>query len=172
VTARRRAQDSISFQTRLLDAIGQAVIATDLDGKVIYWNRAAEVLFGWTAEEVVGKSGIAITHASYSDVEDARMFSRMRSGRSWMGEVQLLAKLGRVFPAAVSDTPIVGEDGTLLGMVRVVTDLTWRKTIEEQQRFLSNAGAELAETLDAESTLRTWPASPCRRWPIAASSIW
>jgi PAS domain S-box-containing protein len=155
VTARRRAQDSISFQSRLLDAIGQAVIATDLDGKVIYWNRAAEVLFGWTAEEVVGKSGIAITHASYSDVEDVRMFSRMRSGRSWMGEVQLLAKLGRVFPAAVSDTPIVGEDGTLLGMVRVVTDLTWRKTIEEQQRFLSNAGAALAETLDAESTLRT-----------------
>ncbi len=154
VTARRRAQDSVRFQSRLLDAIGQAVIATDLEGGIIYWNRAAEVLFGWPAEEVVGKSGIAITHAVYSEVEDARLFARMRSGRSWMGEVQLLSKLGRVFAAAVSDTPIVGEDGSLLGMVRVVTDLTWRKTIEEQQRFLSNAGAALAETLDAESTLR------------------
>ncbi|HSL72326.1 MAG TPA: PAS domain S-box protein, partial [Longimicrobiales bacterium] len=155
VTPRRQAQDSIRFQTRLLDAIGQAVMATDLEGTIVYWNRAAEVLFGWTAEEVVNTTGIAVTHAAYSEVEDARLFSRMRSGRSYMGETALLAKTGRTFAAAVSDTPIVGDDGTLLGMVRVVTDLTWRKTVEEQQRFLSDAGAALAETLDADSTLRT-----------------
>ena len=42
------------FHARMLDAVGQAVIATDPLGKVIYWNRAAESLYGWSAEESMG----------------------------------------------------------------------------------------------------------------------
>jgi PAS domain-containing protein len=42
------------FKSRLLDAVGQALIATDRQRRVIYWNQAAERLYGWLAEEVMG----------------------------------------------------------------------------------------------------------------------
>src|SRR5215204_2067232 len=42
------------FHARLLDAVGQAVIAADPQGTVIYWNRAAQELYGWSAEEAMG----------------------------------------------------------------------------------------------------------------------
>lgn len=44
-----------SFHARLLDAVVQAVIATDPQGKIIYWNRAAEKLYGWSAKEIMGR---------------------------------------------------------------------------------------------------------------------
>src|SRR5215212_2788495 len=46
----------LRFQARLFDAVGQSVIATDLEGKVIYWNRVAEELYGWFAgKALVGR---------------------------------------------------------------------------------------------------------------------
>jgi PAS domain S-box-containing protein len=155
VSSRRRAQEGVRFQTRLLDAIGQAVIATDLDGVIVYWNRAAEVLFGWPAAEVISKAGIAMTHANHGDSDELILSTRLRGGRAWLGEAEMKSKSGSTFAAAIADTPIVGDNGTLIGMVRVVTDLTWRKSVEEQQRFLSEAGAALADTLDTDSTIRT-----------------
>ncbi len=46
----------VHFQAQLLNAVVQAVIATDLDGVVTYWNRCAERLYGWAAEEALGRS--------------------------------------------------------------------------------------------------------------------
>lgn len=50
-----QAEDQIRFQARLLEAVDQAVIATDLGGIITYWNHAAEGLYGWTASEVLGR---------------------------------------------------------------------------------------------------------------------
>ncbi len=60
-TGRKRAEEQIRFQRRLLDAVGQAIIATDLQGKIIYWNRAAKELYGWTTEEVMGRPIVEVT---------------------------------------------------------------------------------------------------------------
>ena len=49
-------EEQLRFQARLLDAVGQSIIATDLEGKVLYWNRAAEVLYGYSAEEALGRN--------------------------------------------------------------------------------------------------------------------
>jgi PAS domain-containing protein len=49
-------EERVRFQAKLLDAVGQAVIATDLEGKAICWNRAAEEIYGWSKEEVVGQT--------------------------------------------------------------------------------------------------------------------
>jgi PAS domain S-box-containing protein len=61
ITGRKRAEEQIRFQRRLLDAVGQAIIATDLQGKIIYWNRAAKELYGWSAEEVMGHPIVEVT---------------------------------------------------------------------------------------------------------------
>src|SRR5919206_294121 len=61
LTERRRAEDSIRFQAHLLDTVEQAVIATDLGGRITYWNHFAERLYGWPATEAVGRDIIEVT---------------------------------------------------------------------------------------------------------------
>jgi PAS domain S-box-containing protein len=55
------ADESVRFQAALLDAIGQAVIATDPLGVIVYWNHAAELLYGWSAAEAIGLQVIDVT---------------------------------------------------------------------------------------------------------------
>src|SRR3990170_3718194 len=74
------------FQARLLDAIGQAVIATDLQGKIIYWNRAAEELYGWTTEEVMGRPIVEVTPSEELLERAEEIMSELSAGRSWSGE--------------------------------------------------------------------------------------
>src|SRR5690606_3596052 len=50
ITERKAAEERVAFQASLLDQVRNAVIATDLDGKIIYWNRFAEYLYQWKAE--------------------------------------------------------------------------------------------------------------------------
>ena len=59
----RRGEDQVRFQARLLDSVHEAVIATDPSGIVLYWNRFAEGLYGWMAEEAVGRNILELTPA-------------------------------------------------------------------------------------------------------------
>ncbi|MDP1806143.1 MAG: PAS domain-containing protein, partial [Acidimicrobiales bacterium] len=61
ITERRQVREQLRFQAHLLDAVGDAVIATDLTGNILYWGPGAEVLYGWTATEVIGRSILEVT---------------------------------------------------------------------------------------------------------------
>ncbi|MDP9458074.1 MAG: PAS domain-containing protein, partial [Actinomycetota bacterium] len=52
------------FHKRLLDGVGYALIATDPLGKILYWNRAAEELYGWSAGEAMGRSVVELTSSA------------------------------------------------------------------------------------------------------------
>ena len=58
ITARKQAEEAVRFQAELLAAVGQAIVAVDLERTVIYWNRAAEELYGWSAAEAIGRSSV------------------------------------------------------------------------------------------------------------------
>ena len=53
----RQMSDRVLFMTHaaVLDAVSRAVVATDTEGNILYWNRAAELLYGWTVDEVIGR---------------------------------------------------------------------------------------------------------------------
>lgn len=78
-------------RTRLLDAVGQAVIATDPSGVVLFWNAAAHELYGWSAEEAVGRSILDLTPSSASVEQAEQIMMALRAGRrpalpaSWTG---------------------------------------------------------------------------------------
>ena len=75
--------ETIRFQAALLNSVGQAVIASDVDGIVIYWNSAAERLHGLAAQEAVGRPIVALTPAPQSVEEATRIFVELAAGRSW-----------------------------------------------------------------------------------------
>ena len=134
VTRDREAEKRVRFQARLLDLVGDAVIATDLEGNITFWNQFAEKLYGWSATEMLGRPIFDFTPAERTQAEANMRIGDSKLGRSWNGEFELKHRDGRVFQAAVTNSPILDEDGTLLGVVGVSSDLTERNKLQESLR--------------------------------------
>ncbi|HEX3282940.1 MAG TPA: PAS domain S-box protein [Pyrinomonadaceae bacterium] len=150
ISERKQAEEEIRFQAHLLDAVEQAVIATDLEGTVIYWNSFAERLFGWSAEEALNANIIDLTPAAALRDQAAEIFSSLRKGQSWSGEFVVKRRDGTEFPALVTDSPIFDDDGQLIGMVGVSVDNTSRRhTEEEREKLLAREQQARAEAEDA-----------------------
>ena len=79
VTERKLAEEQLQFQADLLDAVGEAVIATDLGGTVMYWGPGTEDLYGWTATEVQGRCIVDLIPATVQGKRRAR--AGQRAGR-------------------------------------------------------------------------------------------
>src|SRR5215204_2718442 len=146
-TGRRRAEDSIRFQAHLLDTVEQAVIATDLEGRITYWNHFAEKLYGWPAGEAVGRSILEVTPDASEGTYAAEIMSHLMEGRTWSGEFNVRRRDGTSFPALVTDTPIHDEAGRLVGVVGVSTDLTERKRSEAAVHAAERRALKEYETL-------------------------
>src|SRR5918998_1265533 len=158
---RRRTEEGVLFQARMLDAVGEAVIATDVEGKVIYWNRAAEEIYGWFAEEMIGQALAEILVSEDLREQAAEIRSALREGKPWSGEFTVQRKDGSSFPVHVTDTPVHDDQGNLVGIIGVSTDITERKRAEaklkeSERRFatlLSNTPAMVYRCLNEAD----WP---------------
>jgi len=134
VTERSRSEAAIRFQAQLLNAVQQAVVATDPEGQVIFWNTFAEKLYGWSPNEAVGKQIEDLTPSPFLRQHASEIFERGAAGESWTGEFLVQGKAGKAFPAMLTTSPVRDEHGTVLGFVRVSIDLTERRNLEEQFR--------------------------------------
>src|SRR5258708_4129134 len=81
----------------ILDAIQQAVIATDLNGDITYWNRFAQALYGWKAEEVLGRNILDVTPTDVSRQTALEILDRLVKGETWAGEFWVRDKAGQAF---------------------------------------------------------------------------
>ena len=134
ITERSRSEAAIRFQAQLLNAVQQAVVATDPDGLVIFWNTFAEKLYGWAADEAVGKPIEELTPSPFLRQHASEIFERGAAGESWTGEFLVQGKAGKAFPALLTTSPVRDEHNIVLGFVRVSIDLTERRNLEEQFR--------------------------------------
>jgi diguanylate cyclase (GGDEF)-like protein/PAS domain S-box-containing protein len=125
-------EEELHFQAMLLEAVGQSVVATDLEGKVLYWNRAAEEIYGWSSEEALGRSlrDLTVCEESLEKVEEVG--SVLRAGRAWSGETLLRRKDGSHVPVLGTASPLFDDRGSLVGMIGVSTDISERKTLEAE----------------------------------------
>ena len=131
------------LSARLIDAVGEAVIATDPQGNVVYWNEAAKRLYGWSAEEVMGRPITEVTPSDDLLDRAEEIMSELTAGRSWSGEFVVRRKDGGTFPVTVTDTPVHDQEGKLVAIVGVSRDVTERKRAEKalkesEQRFASS----------------------------------
>jgi PAS domain S-box-containing protein len=147
LTRRRRTEESLRFQAHLLDTVEQAVIATDLTGKITYWNRHAEKLYGWAAREVLGRDIVEVTPTEASREQAAEIMSRLVAGETWSGEFDVRRHDGTSFPASITDTPIHDESGRLIGVVGVSADITARRRAEAAVREAEKRSTREYETL-------------------------
>ena len=130
ITERTKIQNEIKFQSDLINNVGQAVIATDLPGKVIFWNNAAEKIYGWSTSEAIGESIMDLTPAQQSNEQAVAIMNKLSAGKTWAGEFHVKRKDGSSFPAFVTDTPILDSNGNLTGIIGISSDITERKRAE------------------------------------------
>ncbi|MFW5947620.1 MAG: PAS domain S-box protein, partial [Gemmatimonadota bacterium] len=130
----RRAAERVRFQADMLEAVGQAVIATDLGGRITYFNRAAEELYGWSRNTVLGHRVLDIAPGGENRANIAAIVEALRAGSTWTGELTVRRRDGVRFPVLATAAPILDTDGRLMGVVGVSSDLTDRKNLEEQLR--------------------------------------
>jgi PAS domain S-box-containing protein len=156
ITERKRAEEEIRFQARLLDAVDQAVIATDLEGTLIFWNSFAEKLYGWPAAEALGSNVLDLMPSPNLREQATEILARLQAGHSWAGEFEVQRRDGTFFPALINDSPILNDKGELIGIVGVSVDNTERRRAEQEREDLllrereARAEAESANRLKDE----------------------
>jgi PAS domain S-box-containing protein len=158
-TAPRTTHDSLSFRAQLLEAVEQAVIATDPYARILYWNRGAERLYGWRAEEVLGRNAGEVIVAPELMARGLEIMGLLREGKSWTGEFPVRRRDGTEIPVLVTDSPIRDIDGRLVGIIGVAVDLTERKQAEYEKLERGRLEAVLLATAAAQRELSAQLAS-------------
>jgi len=133
--------------TSLLDAVSAAIIATDLDGNIIYWNPFAQQLYGWTSQEVLGRNIMDVTVNSQTAQQAKTIMASLSAGKTWTGEFEVQRKDGTAFTASINLSPVADENGRPVGIVGVSQDLTQRKRAEEALRRSEELFRTLADSL-------------------------
>ena len=131
----------------IVAASDDAIISSDFEGKVVSWNPAAAAIFGYAAEEMLGKSSLLVTPPDR--IEEARMLkAQVRSGATVRQfETVRVARSGELIEVALSLFPLHDVEGKVLGTSAIVRDIRERKKAERQLRQLS---WRLLQTQDEE----------------------
>jgi len=129
VTARKLADERLVLQAHLLDSVDQGVIAIDVTGRITYWNRGAEKLYGWSGDEVIGRSAVDLPISASTAKIDT-----LSHGEAWSGELMMPRRDGTHFPAFVINTPLYDDGGRPIGAVTVAQDITERRRSEMELR--------------------------------------
>lgn len=132
LTNESKLEQELDFEKRLLNAIDQAIIATDISGLITFWSPSAEKLYGWKKDEVMGKNITEITPSDLSIDQAKFIMESLKQGGTWKGEFNVKKKDGTSFLAYVIDTPVLDENGVLTGIIGISTDITEKKKIEDQ----------------------------------------
>ncbi|MBU1936478.1 PAS domain S-box protein, partial [bacterium] len=146
ITKRDERERQIRYLADLVENVSDAVISTDMDFKILSWNKAAEDLYGWTRHEVKGKTVKDVTRIEYpaNNQEDVlREFSRTGF---WKGEVIQKRKDGTPLTIHASVSLVRDRAGKPAGAVAINRDITERKQAEEALRESEDRFRTLLET--------------------------
>ena len=133
--ARRIAEERLGI---ILDASPLPITAIDLEGRFVAFNPAAERLFGWRADEVLGRFNPLIPPSGLATFDDRRR--RLAAGELIVGDVYpLLTRDGRLLECRLFSAAVRDHTGVIIGMVALWEDLTEQRRVEVERAKLSRA---------------------------------
>lgn len=134
VTERKQYDEARNRLAAIVESSEDAIIGKDLHSIVTTWNRGAEKIFGYTAEEIVGQSIRCLLPPGHEFEED-RILERIRHGET-VDHFETLRrkKDGQLFHASLTISPIRNTSGEIVGASKIARDITDRKQMERQMR--------------------------------------
>jgi len=117
--------------------VNDAIVASDEHFRLTAWNVAAETLYGWQAEEVLGQVGLEILQTEFPDTGQAGILQKIVELGSWRGEATQCRKDGARIPVEIASIGLRDGAGQITGYLSVNRDITERKlAIQEREAKL------------------------------------
>jgi PAS domain S-box-containing protein len=140
VEERKQAEARLRYQATLLKNISDAVISSDLDFRIISWNEAAHEIYGWKAEEIMGKKLRDVLQTQQSDIKQKEMLVAVRHRGKWISEVKQVKKNGMPIDIHTTVSRVTDDQGNMIGFVGIHRDITQQKKsqkllIDSENRF-------------------------------------
>jgi PAS domain S-box-containing protein len=131
LTERKRAEDAIRQLAAIVESSDDAIYSRDLNGVIRSWNKGAEKLFGYAAEEVIGKSIMILIPPDRADEETRVLESVRRGAKIDHYETVRRRKDGALVEISLTVSPLRDEAGNLIGASKIARDITERKRAEQ-----------------------------------------
>ena len=162
----------------IVESVEDAIVSTTLDGIVTSWNQAAERLFGYGAEEMLGRSIAPIEPPGRTE-EMRQILARIAAGESIAHhETERRRKDGSVIPVALTASPIRDEEGRIVGAARITRDITEIKDTETARREGAEQLQAILDTvpdgmivIDERGTIQSFSATAERMFGYAAAEV-
>lgn len=138
ITIQKEAEETLKFHSHLLNTIHQAVIVTDLEGTIIYWNNHAQHLYKYSYDEVIGKKILDVTVSEMSKSQAEEIIEQISNGHSWSGQFMTTDKDGNHFMVMVHNSPLYNKNEELIGIIGVSWDLSSEIATRNKISFQSN----------------------------------
>ncbi len=134
ISARKEAEDKLTQQAALLDLARDAIIVHDIDQRVLFWNKGAERIYGWTAEEAAGRS---LRELLYGDDYNSNLrvyVAAVVATGEWSGEIAQRRRDGSCITVDARCSLMRDVDGSPRSILSINSDITARLAVEEQLR--------------------------------------
>jgi PAS domain S-box-containing protein len=136
ITDRKRTEEFMQHMAAVVESSDDAIVTKDLNGVIKSWNRGAEQLFGYTADEVIGKPITILVPEDRPD-EEPGILARLRRGeRIEHYETIRRRKDGTLINISLTVSPVKNPAGVVIGASKVARDITERRRAHEQQQLL------------------------------------
>ena len=155
VTGIKQAEEDKRHLAAIIESSADAIISKDLNGIIRSWNHGAERVFGYTAEEVIGKPVTILVPLDRYD-EESSSLARIRRGETVdRYDTIRRAKDGRLLDVSLRVSPIRDAEGKIVGASKIARNITQRKTTEAALQEATDALAMANEELERRVTDRT-----------------
>ncbi|SKB30430.1 PAS domain-containing sensor histidine kinase [Daejeonella lutea] len=148
ITDIKQAEERSAKLAAIVETSDDAIISKTMDSVITSWNASAERMFGFKAEEIIGKTIYELIPPDRQD-EEPEIISRLKSGeRVQHFETKRMTKDKRLLDVSVTISPIKDKHGEIIGVSKIVRDITERK-LEEQRKndFVAMVSHELKTPL-------------------------
>ncbi|HEY9605765.1 MAG TPA: response regulator [Allocoleopsis sp.] len=142
---RKQAEQKIREQAALLDITTDAILVRDLNNRIQYWNKGAERLYGWTAEDAIGKNANELLYRRETLDQLEEAWQSLAESGAWQSELYQVNQAGKDIIVASRWTLVRDENGQSTSILTVSTDITEKKQLEAQ--FLRTQRLESLGTL-------------------------
>jgi PAS domain S-box-containing protein len=146
ITESKLAKTQLEYQARLLSKINDAILAADDQYNITVWNHGAELLYGWSAAEAIGRKTTEIVRSEMTSAEREGILKQLHESGEYHIELTQYHKNGQPVYVEASTVSIKNDIGQITGILSVNRDISERKQAEEEIRQLNeNLEKRIAE---------------------------